>query len=109
MKDFREAWAGSTMDSQLAMLKNLGREGLGRLFSTDVPEDIFESILDLFVNLDGSEELAFNTLTTLTQASRFSLCLMFMEAKSKAKVRLLIETLEKKGFDSEGHLRQIYL
>ena len=97
------------MDSQLAMLNNLGMEGLGRLFSTDVPEDIFESILCLFLNLDGSEELAFNTLTTLAQASRLSLCLMFMEAKSKAKVRLLIETLEKKGLDSEGHLRQVYL
>merc|ERR1712008_272168 len=79
VKEFREAWisAGPEKNQLVLLLNNLGDQGLHRLFSTDVPADIFQIIVALFLELDGDETLIMKTVMTLARASRFSLCLLF--------------------------------
>ena len=109
VKEFREAWINGSQEDQLDLLNKLGDEGLHRLFSTDIPVDIFQKIVSFFLELDGDEELIMKTLLTLSRASRFSLCLLFMEPKDKANVKVLLEKLEKKGLDNLDQLNKIYL
>ena len=109
VKEFREVWINGPEENQLHLLNKLGVEGLHRLFSTDVPVDIFQKIVSLFLELDGDDELIVKTLMTLSRASRFSLCLLFMEPKDKANVKVLIEKLDKKGLDRVDQLKKIYL
>lgn len=109
VKEFREAWFGGSGKNQLVLLNKLGDEGLHRLFSTDVPIDIFQNIIALFLELDGEDELIMKTLMTLARASRFSLCLLFMESKDKANVKVLLDKLEKNGLEKIEELKQIYL
>ena len=109
VKEFREVWINGPEENQLHLLNKLGDEGLHRLFSTDIPVDIFQKIVSLFLELDGDDELIVKTLMTLSRASRFSLCLLFMEPKDKANVKVLIEKLEKKGLDKVDQLKKIYL
>ena len=109
VKEFREVWINGSNEDQLDLLNKLGEEGLLRLFSTDIAVDIFQTIVSLFLELDGDEEVIVKTLITLSCASRFSLCLLFMEPKDKANVKVLIEKLEKKGLDNLDQLKKIYL
>jgi len=109
VKEFREVWINGSNEDQLDLLNKLGEEGLLRLFSTDIAVDIFQTIVSLFLELDGDEEVIVKTLITLSCASRFSLCLLFMEPKDKANVKVLIEKLEKKGVDKVDQLKKIYL
>ena len=109
VKEFREVWINGSNEDQVELLNKLGEEGLLRLFSTDIPVDIFQKIVSLFLDLDGYEDLIMKTLLTLSRASRFSLCLLFMEPKDKANVKVLIEKLEKKGVDKVDQLKKIYL
>ena len=109
VKEFREVWINGSEENQLNLLNKLGDEGLHRLFSTDIPVDIFQKIVSLFLELDGDDELIVKTLMSLSRASRFSLCLLFMEPKDKANVKVLIEKLEKKGLDKVDQLKKIYL
>ena len=109
VKEFREAWGSGSKENQLVLLNKLDDEGLHRLFSTDVPIDIFQNILALFLELYGEDELIMKTLMTLARASRFSLCLLFMESKDRANVRVLIDRLEKNGLEKIDELKQIYL
>ena len=110
VKEFREAWISSGSEkNQLALLNKLGDEALHQLFLTDVPVDIFQNIISLFLELDGDDELIIKTLMTFARASRFSLCLMFMESEDKTNVKVLIDRLEKKGLDKVGQLKQNYL
>merc|ERR1712203_174886 len=108
VKEFREAWGSGSKENQLVLLNKLDDEGLHRLFSTDVSIDIFQNILALFLELYGEEELIMKTLMTLARASRFSLCLLFMESKDRANVRVLIDRLEKNGLEKIDELKQIY-
>ena len=109
VKEFREAWGSGSKENQLVLLNKLDDEGLHRLFSTDVPIEIFQNILALFLELYGEDELIMKTLMTLARASRFSLCLLFMESKDRANVRVLIDRLEKNGLEKIDELKQIYL
>lgn len=110
VKEFREAWISSGSEkNQLALLNKLGDEALHQLFLIDVPVDIFQNIISLFLELDGDDELIIKTLMTFARASRFSLCLMFMESEDKTNVKVLIDRLEKKGLDKVGQLKQNYL
>ena len=109
VKEFREAWGSGSKENQLVLLNKLDDEGLHRLFSTDVPIDIFQNILALFLELYGEDELIMKTLMTLARASRFSLCLLFMESKDKANVKVLLDRLEKNGLERIKELKQIYL
>ena len=109
VKEFREVWINGSEENQLNLLNKLGDEGLHRLFSTDIPVDIFQKIVSLFLELDGDDELIVKTLMTLSRASRFSLCLLFMEPKDKANVKVLIEKLDKKGLGKVDQLKKIYL
>ena len=109
VKEFREAWFGGSGKNHLVLLNKLGDEGLHRLFLTDVPIDIFQTIIALFLELDGEDELIMKTLMTLARASRFSLCLLFMESKDKANVEVLLDRLEKNGLEKIDELKQIYL
>ena len=109
VKEFREAWFNGSGKNHLVLLNKLGEEGLHRLFSTDVPIDIFQNIIALFLELDGEDELIMKTLMTLARASRFSLCLLFMESKDKANVKVLLDRLEKNGLEQIDELKQIYL
>ena len=110
VKEFREAWNSAGLGkNQLVLLNKLGDEGLHQLFLTDVPLDIFQSIVAIFLELDGDDELIINTLMTLARASRFSLCLLFMKSEDKANVKVLIDRLEKKEAAKIDELKQIYL
>ena len=108
VKEFRDAWANGSENDQLVLLNKLGDDSLQRLFSTDIPVDIFKKIVSLFLKLNGNEELVKNTLLTLSRSSRFSLCLLFMESQDKADVEVLIDRLEKKGLEGIDQLKQIY-
>ena len=89
------------------MLNKLGDEGLHQLFLTDVPLDIFQNIIAIFLELDGDDELIINTLMRLARASRFSLCLLFMKSEDKANVKVLIDRLEKKEAAKIEELKQL--
>jgi len=99
LQQFQRAWSAGGAEERRALLAALGEPGLRRLFPTDVPTDLLDQVVLLFLG-DESEvarELAVEALGALAAASRFHLCLTFLGPGQRERLGVLLVGLGARG------------
>ena len=92
-------------------LRSLGQQELRRIFVTEIPTDVLDEIVVLFLEQEEETELAVETLLSIGQARRLTLSLQFQGKQERERMTSLVRRLGETGRVTDGvmvELRKAY-